>query len=836
MKSLGRLIKGELYKLIKSNTLYVMTGLLLASILLMTWVYAEQERNVTNALEMLLGNTISTDSFDIIDGEVEELKNLGIDTYEIESFAKQLEDKPEIKLMLLGVEPAVLRNFAVDPSGQNSGANDVFQDYLSFANVQEALYYDYFRSLYYDYQFKYYLNKDILNYIKQSNYNVSFVDYIINRSMKDLFQSYENLFGKKNEYFEKDGLYWQFLDVQNDGTQQEINQKYNELIAATDDFFEKLDIFSYLTSSSVLGTNYLLMPAKNFVSEEYSVLSGALNSVTRRAKSALNIIKQQKLNELNLSVFKAQLFNLIFNLIAEYLPYPAQPIDIPDKQIIYDVPAEPNKGDPNYDSLKQAYQTYQNFLEGLRAIAETDILNSGNLFYAYNEYMIRKAYQYLTTNSFTPIDPGKQVQEQRDLESYIKKFNVSVKDEKLVLDPMLPFEIVINSSYSTIITKDIYNEYFKPYFDDKEKTRLEALMDSINEKLNRYSSAEILFYNLPADSIAALISDRMPLPEYIVQSIKVKYEEKQKEIFAEFSKFYGELKSDFKEFAPRSQTLDSLIKNTNFLTAIEAHGLNDSQARKIQGFVFTSRYMLNSYITQAQFLIENDDLSTNYSAPESLGKGYGAMEFIFVLTDVIIMIFGIVLASGTIAGEHSDGTMKLLLIRPHTRGNVLLAKFLTICLVIFGFFTLNFLITFLIGGVGWGLKGASMALSIFNSKRALILHPAVVVFFLHLFGFLESVVFALIALTISTLFKSRSGATAASMLVYFVSFILDAFLSSFSWYKYVIFNNTNLFQYMSSAGPAIADLTLWFSLTVTLVYVAIMGLICYFTFAKRDAN
>src|SRR5690606_22711840 len=110
---------------------------------------------------------------------------------------------------------------------------------------------------------------------------------------------------------------------------------------------------------------------------------------------------------------------------------------------------------------------------------------------------------------------------------------------------------------------------------------------------------------------------------------------------------------EFKKFAPRSKTLDSLIKNTNFITAIEAHGLKDNDARKIQGFTFTSRYMLNSYITQAQFLIENDAESTNYTAPESLSKGYGAMEFIFILTEIIIMIFGIVLASGTIAGEHS---------------------------------------------------------------------------------------------------------------------------------------------------------------------------------------
>lgn len=85
-------------------------------------------KNVTYALEWLLGNALSTDSFDIIDGELDELKDAGIDTTELDNFAKQLEDKPEIKLMLLGVEPSLFRAFA----SQSDGAGEVFKDYISF--------------------------------------------------------------------------------------------------------------------------------------------------------------------------------------------------------------------------------------------------------------------------------------------------------------------------------------------------------------------------------------------------------------------------------------------------------------------------------------------------------------------------------------------------------------------------------------------------------------------------------------------------------------------------------------------------------------------------------
>ncbi len=814
MKSLFKLTRGELFKLFKSNTLYIMAGLLTAVILLMTWIYTAQEDNLTNVMKMFLGNSISTDSFDIIDGELDELKKMKIDTSELDSFSKSLADKPQIKMMLVGVEPNLLNTFI--NNSQSGGANQAFAEYAGFSDVQSILYYDYLRSIYYDYLFEYSLNQQILNYIDSSNYNVTFTDYINNVAIKDLFVSYSNLFAKSNSYFSQDGVYYEFINLQKDGTAtpQQINAKYNELVTLTENFFDELDRFIYLTDSSIMGTNFLLMPTKNYRSEEYGKLNDALTSVSKKAATALNEIKTQKDDLENGMVFATELNNLFNKYNPEFEPKEITKIDMP-----YTIPLE---------AQIESYRAYQNLMAGLREVAENDNVSSINLFYAYNNAMINKAYEYLTTDKFTPTDDSKKAQELTQLQAYIDNFDASVTNNTLKLNATLPFERIIDKSYSTVITKDIYNEYFKPYFDENEKARLDELIASINQSFNQYSSAQILFYNIPSDSIAAMYGGS--------QDIKIQYEAEQATAYQNFSKNYSDLKISFKEFSARAETLDSLIKNTNFITAINANKLNDNESKKIQGFIFTSRYNLNSYITQAQFLIENDMVSTNYSAPESLSKGYGAMEFIFVLSKIIILIFGIVLASGTIAGEHSDGTMKLLLIRPHTRSSVLFSKLFTVCLVLLSFFIFNFLLTLLIGGVGWGLSGAQMALSIFNSKTALILHPLGVIAFLHLFGLLESIVFALIALTISTLFRSRSGATAVSMLVYFVSFVLDALLSTFSWYKYIIFNNTNLFQYMSSVGPTIADQTLLFSLTVTIVYIVAMSIICFFTFAKRDAN
>lgn len=825
MKSLLKLIRGELFKVIKSNTIYIM------SILLMTWIYATQEKNVTNAVEWLLGSSLETDSFDIIDGELNELKEMGIDTSELDTFSRSLKDKPQIKMLLLGVEPKILDRFINEP-GFN-GLNQAFGGYSSFSEIQVMLYNEYFRDLYDDSVMKYDVSSDMLQYFQNSNYNVTFADYITDAAMTQLFESYESLFAQSNKYFVSDGLYYEFENYYEEfnfetATPQEIivlNTKYDALVNAAINFYDELENFAYLVDASVMGTNYLLMPAKNYISEEYMVLRDALNSISRKAESALNILIADKDTTSDMAAFTLEFNNLINGYDENFSP---SEIIIPEKP--YMVPAEKINENDN-----PVFKAFGNLRAGLKEVAEDDNENPQNLFYAYNSEMLRKAYEYLTNEGiFKPTLDSNVSAETQALISYIENFDVAY-DNNFILNPSLPYEKIINTGYSTVITEDIYNRYFRPYFDNNEKAKLESLIAQIDGMLSAHSSAEILFFNIPSESIAAAYLMKGFSEEEVI-GIKNIFEADQTSKFAEYTAVFTALKTKFKEFSSRISTFDSLVKNTNAITAINANGLDDNQAKKIFGFIFTSRYNLNSYITQAQYLIDNDLLSFNYSAPESLTKGYGTMEFIFILTKIIILIFGIVLAAGTIAGEHTDGTMKLLLIRPHTRSQVLLAKFLTVCILLIGFFLINFVVTLIIGAIGWGLSGASLALSIFNSSKALVLHPLQVMMFQHLFGFLEAVMFSLIALTISTLFKTRSGATAVSMLVYFISFVLDALLSTFAWYKYIVFNNTDLFQYMSSVGPSIADLTLVFSLFIDFAYIIAMGFLCFFTFSKRDAN
>lgn len=776
MKGIFKLIKGEFTKLLKSNTLYIMTGLLTAAIILMSVVYATQEQNVNSLLEFVVGGGPELDAFDIMDGGdgLNALKDAGIDTSELESFSQKLNERPQVKMLLIGTDPAILKALS-SGSAPSTGMTDITQ-YAELSKIQTQLYGQYFHDLYDQSKFYDDLLANQSALIKQSGYGLTFND-IITHSLSSLNTAYLNLMGTDGAY----AIYKQAATADN----------WNNLIVAARSFDKALTEYRYYIESTVMKTNYLLIATANMSSEAHTTLSDGVKALNTSA-----------LTQLSRYIGGVKDKDTVQNFLAEIntTPYPIPTVErngdysdlTPRKSEESDSPAD--------ESLKLRNIAY-NLVSDLELLARS-AESPDSLFYGYDSATVSQVKAHITSGTA----PTKEVND------FVARFNVKPAlkaDGSLDMDPLKPFADAIEQSYTAEITEDIYNERIAPYYDNSEQAKLVALRAKLD-----------LLTSKTAGEIFAISTAENPDPEQT----------------AELNALYSDIKSTFREYTSRTGTVSTLVKNISWVEAIESNNLSDKQTKNIRGFLFNSRYKLNSSVTQAQFLIERDELSAQFTAPEKLTDGYGAVQFIYVLTGVIILIFGIVLAAGTIAGEHADGTMKLLLIRPHTRTQVLLSKFLTVALVLLGFYILNFLISLGIGAIFWGLKAPFTVLSIFNSTTAITMTPFAVLAWMHIFGLLEAVIFALIALTISTVARSRSGAIAVSMLIYFVSFVLGALLSTYGWYKFVVFNNTNLFMYMSSVGPALADLTLWFSLAVNLVYIVGLALACFFTFAKRDAT
>ncbi|MBW4081403.1 ABC transporter permease [Paenibacillus sp. S150] len=191
-------------------------------------------------------------------------------------------------------------------------------------------------------------------------------------------------------------------------------------------------------------------------------------------------------------------------------------------------------------------------------------------------------------------------------------------------------------------------------------------------------------------------------------------------------------------------------------------------------------------------------------------------------------IFTVVIASDSVAGEFSWGTIKLLLIRPWSRSKILLSKYIS--LILFSLLSTAVLIVFgyvsaLIFSSPSGSGGASM------SEWS----PAEYTFLGILCSYAELFVTAALAFMVSSVFRASGLAIGLSLFIMFAKDIITLIFSPerYVWAKYLIFTHMDLHGYLlTDKGPGGA--TLGFSLAVLAVYYLIFMLVSWIVFRKRD--
>ncbi|MFK2824473.1 ABC transporter permease [Bacillus sp. B190/17] len=196
-------------------------------------------------------------------------------------------------------------------------------------------------------------------------------------------------------------------------------------------------------------------------------------------------------------------------------------------------------------------------------------------------------------------------------------------------------------------------------------------------------------------------------------------------------------------------------------------------------------------------------------------------------------LFMIIIAAGIVASEYTWGTIKLLLIRPISRTNILFSKYAAVFL--FGLFMISvlFLVSALIGVVLFGTSGESVHLAYEGGK---VVEQSMILYLLKIYLLKSVDVFMLAAMAfmISAVFRSSSLAIGISLFLLFIGTNATMIIAmKYEWAKYLLFANTNLLQFEN--GQTLVDgMTLSFSITVLAVYYIIFQLLAFVTFAKRD--
>ncbi|MBS7530601.1 ABC transporter permease subunit [Hazenella sp. IB182353] len=207
-----------------------------------------------------------------------------------------------------------------------------------------------------------------------------------------------------------------------------------------------------------------------------------------------------------------------------------------------------------------------------------------------------------------------------------------------------------------------------------------------------------------------------------------------------------------------------------------------------------------------------------------------------VMLVYLITLFAIIHAGTSVAGEFNDGTIKFLLIRPHSRIKILLAKYMSLLMFV-GIMVMIVAFTLLIlGGFKYGFEGL-VEPSIYWEQNQMVTQT-------FLLQWIQQIVLVLVsplammtlAFMISTIFRSSSLAIGLGIFSYFVGGILVSQLASrgHDWTKYLLFANTDLTIYFSNMKPLVEGMTFSFSLVVVSIYLTTFLLSAFITFSKRD--
>jgi len=200
----------------------------------------------------------------------------------------------------------------------------------------------------------------------------------------------------------------------------------------------------------------------------------------------------------------------------------------------------------------------------------------------------------------------------------------------------------------------------------------------------------------------------------------------------------------------------------------------------------------------------------------------------------IIALLLIISCSALVAGEFSEGTMKMMISRPYRRHEILTAKLIATILYGLVLLGITFLLNFILIGIFYGFNGMGVKEMLWTNSKIIYIPAALKAIIVFGLEFLQVIIYVIVAFAISAISRSRSIATGFSLFLLLVgSTIMRQLAIFFSWGKYLPFGLTNFSSFITQ-GAYIEGTTLAFAIGVSAIYSIIFCFVGYWVFEKRD--
>lgn len=230
----------------------------------------------------------------------------------------------------------------------------------------------------------------------------------------------------------------------------------------------------------------------------------------------------------------------------------------------------------------------------------------------------------------------------------------------------------------------------------------------------------------------------------------------------------------------------------------------------------------------AQYRLENDLPSPANNPWSALLNYSGLIE--------IVIVFVIIIAADMVAGEYTAGTMKLLLIRPHSRTSILFSKYIALSLFAIVMLTLLVVCGYSTNALFYGV-GNIHTTDLFLNQQGQVIQQNVLLQVIKMYGssIIPIMSYVTLAFTISTILRNSALALGMSLFLMIVGNSMIEATAKLEWLKYLPFANSDISLYIFHL-PARPEMTLAFSITVLLIYIIALVLLSWNVFKRRDVS
>jgi len=441
----------------------------------------------------------------------------------------------------------------------------------------------------------------------------------------------------------------------------------------------------------------------------------------------------------------------------------------------------------------------------------------------------------------------------RTLDNFSIMFNSYAKGQENYYYILIPQDL--KEEISLFLTKATTEPFFKElsYSGTYEKINEMEIYSKLTKYLERINN--FMPTQEAVDEVLGFIETakaNLALQESEIEELKNENAGTKR---SEAPELFQELKDKIIRYKFYSINLNELVKYSILDSAVENFTDNEIQSfYKINENTYTTKYKIHENKLIHKYYLDNNKTELDYANPLSLettsnfeANGYDFMYFALTLCSFVIIAYVLFLGAGMIASEQTNGTLKLLAIRPYSRNKLLFSKLLSTILIGVIFLTLSFIITLIVGGILYGTSSLPILLA-FNSSIVTSVSPIVAILILYATLLIQIIFYAILSICISTLFKSSAGSIVVSILIFFASLILTMFLSSLGILKYLPFVNVNLFGYFGSntvvsetniiarmfTATVANDMNLYISMLISMLFAVVLYVITTAVFSKRD--